>query len=77
MIKTVYMEVPRMIEAEILYCDHCDVPMEVDTSKVLLSYPPRYEYRCPKCKAIVMKSELFSGNKELDRLRLREKYQEV
>lgn len=34
-------------------CEYCGYDKaEVDTSKVLTSYPPKYSYKCPKCDKI-------------------------
>ena len=30
-------------------CDKCGCPMIVDTSAILLSYPPKYTATCPNC----------------------------
>lgn len=65
MIKMEYYEVPRLMELATLYCDNCDVPMDIDDSKLFLSYPPQFEYKCPKCGMILLKSEAYGGNKQL------------
>ena len=33
-------------------CKHCNREMVLDTGKILLSYPPKQVYICPKCGSI-------------------------
>jgi hypothetical protein len=51
---------------EFIKCTNCGEDAEIDTTMILASYPPQYQWRCPHCGAIGYTGMGYKNNFPID-----------